>query len=71
MSEKKFFFAQKENEATSDWSKRLIALNAPTHIISAPQSILEAETRFTPVPQPAGKYGFPNEFLLFCERKDY
>ncbi len=46
-------YAQKENEATIDWLKRLIALNAPAHILTATQAILVAET---PVPQPAGKY---------------
>ena len=48
-------YAQRENEATSDWLKRLIGMNAPADVRADVRAILEAETRLAPVPQQAGK----------------
>ncbi len=47
-------YAHLENESTSAWLERLVAVGAPVDVRANVQAILAAETRQFPV-QPAGK----------------
>lgn len=45
-------FGQRENEATSDWLRRLVAEGAPADVRADVRTILEAETRQAQPSQP-------------------